>query len=109
MKKKTIENLNEYEIDCGKIWEFERELFFAKKLDSEFAESILDSLEYVIKRSSIPVFGATKGKNGEIKDAKFEKEYNNYSENYTRYIELRRATKTKYHTITEGKIVDTTP
>ncbi|HWY12916.1 MAG TPA: phosphatase [Bacteroidia bacterium] len=33
----------------------------------------------------------------------------NYSENYAGYIELRRAVKTKYHTIAEGKIVDITP
>lgn len=30
----------------------------------------------------------------------------NYSENYARYIELRRATKVKHHTITEGKITE---
>ena len=33
----------------------------------------------------------------------------NYSENYARYIELRRATKTKYHTITKGQIADVAP
>ncbi len=30
----------------------------------------------------------------------------NYSENYARYIELRRATKVKHHTISEGKITE---
>lgn len=30
----------------------------------------------------------------------------NYSENYAHYIELRRSTKVKHHTITEGKITE---